>query len=166
LIVSALLAITTVPNASAQITCQGSGTTYQGTTIVSRWGLGSSICYANKLTATSSVSSFTYYLSVFSASTPPTASAYIINVASSETMASVYISSLLPTTGSAAVTATFSNPPTLDPNAAYWLAFCITGTTGNLRYSFSASDQPISIGFCNPAALRVPPAQPFAVDVV
>jgi hypothetical protein len=71
-----------------------------------------------------SISSVTYHLSHRSGSSLQ-ASAVIIG--GNDLLASVDISSLLPTSGYASVQATFANPAQLDPAATYFVAFCATG---------------------------------------
>jgi hypothetical protein len=109
-----------------------SGCGSAGTTILSPatyaygpWGYGGSRCMGNQITGFYSISSVTYYLNHRSGSSLQV-SAVIIG--GGNVIASVDVSSLLPTSGSfGPVQATFASPAALDPSASYFVAFCATG---------------------------------------
>jgi hypothetical protein len=102
-------------------------------------------CFANAITGLSSVTSFAYYLALYSgADAPLHATAIVIDEAARYiAVESIDISDLLPTTSGGeaqAVTALFASPVALDPLRTYLLAFCATGTS-SFVYNTSVSQE-------------------------
>jgi hypothetical protein len=82
----------------------------------------------NKVTGYSTIQSVTYHLAQNRPGSSLQAAAIIRAFDGNDGfVASVNITSLLPSSGASAVKATFVNPPQLDPRAIYLVAFCTTG---------------------------------------
>jgi len=115
-------------------------------TIVEAWGGGGGggmglPVFANAITGTSFVESFTYYLTVVESGAPFEAAAQVLD-SSLTPVLSVNITSLLPTNISDklhSVTANFDYLVYLDPNQVYYLAFVVvdTNTTSSLLFGFA-----------------------------
>jgi hypothetical protein len=147
--IAALVILAVSPKASAQVTCQaGQPATYDYNGTHTGAGYvqplnGGVRCLLNQIRTSAAISSWTYYLKYMSGLASIPASAYIVDQAAGVALASVDISSQLPTAPApddayVPVTAGFTSPVALDPSLTYWLAFCFLGDTGDLKYRFKA----------------------------
>jgi hypothetical protein len=146
------------PTANGAISChRGTGVVFASSGFTAglySWGGGEgSPCYSNKAVGLRSLTSFSLYVAMTTGTTSLQASMLVLDASNNEVLASVDVSSQLPSVVDAyeKVEALFEPSVALSPEKTYILALCNTGASGNREYKVQFNNDGADIATCNDA---------------